>query len=121
MKSLDIDQKLGNIFIAYLIVEKYVWENSGKTPSYTNWWTFEFMLGKEPNRDGDCVFKDSYKDDEPEQFGWADYPCEKDSWGHRGIHALCKISKNKETVKAAEKNNDTTAKASANKVVKKVK
>ena len=79
------------------------------------------MLGKEPNRDGDCVFKDSYKDDEPEQFGWADYPCEKDSWGHRGIHALCKISKNKETVKAAGNTNDKTAKASTNKVVNKVK
>ena len=101
-----------------LIVGKYVWENTGKAPSYTNWWTFEFIEGKEPNRNGQCVFKDSYKDDEPEQFGWADYPCEKDSWSHREIHALCKIPKNKEAT-AAEKNKDKTANASTNKVVRK--
>ena len=101
-----------------LIVGKYVWENTGKAPSYTNWWTFEFLEGKEPNRNGQCVFKDSYKDDEPEQFGWADYPCEKDSWSHREIHALCKIPKNKEAT-AAEKNKDKTANASTNKVVRK--
>ena len=76
------------------------------------------MEGKEPNRNGQCVFKDSYKDDEPEQFGWADYPCEKDSWSHREIHALCKIPKNKEAT-AAEKNKDKTANASTNKVVRK--
>ena len=68
-----------------------MWEDSGRRTRYTNWWTHVWSNGREPNRNGDCVFKDGYKRDKPSQYGWADYPCHLDSWADRGIYALCEL------------------------------
>ena len=45
----------------------------------------------EPSRNGDCVIKDSWRQDDPRQFGWADWVCGNDNWNERGIYALCEI------------------------------
>ena len=29
----------------------------------------------EPNGNGNCVFKDGWEQDDPRQFGWADFDC----------------------------------------------
>ena len=55
-------------------------------------------LGKEPNGNGDCVFKDGWQEsygNNVKQFGWADYPCSSNNWKNRGIHALCELSESK--------------------------
>ena len=65
----------------------FVWTHSGRTVTYSLWWN-QFS---EPGGNGDCVFKDSYRQDNTRQFGWADYPCSDDSWNRRGIFALCEI------------------------------
>ena len=62
------------------------WSESGKRSTYTTWWE-DF---DEPNGNGNCVFKDSYQQDDPKQFGWADYGCNKNFW-KKDIHALCEI------------------------------
>ena len=71
----------------------FVWTHSGRTVTYSLWWN-QFS---EPGGNGDCVFKDSYRQDNTRQFGWADYPCSDDSWNRRGIHALCEIQDRKKT------------------------
>ena len=83
---------------------RYVWEHSKAETQYKIWWKHEFSIGKEPNGNGDCVFKDGFKEPDGQfgwdLFGWADYPCNKNSWKlqgegwngepwNRGIHALC--------------------------------
>ena len=71
----------------------FVWTHSGRTVTYSLWWN-QFS---EPGGNGDCVFKDSYRQDNIKQFGWADYPCSDDGWNGRGIHALCEIQNRKKT------------------------
>ena len=87
------------IFFSMLYVEilthfagTYVWDHNRRPTlkKNENWWTFEFEgIGREPNNNGDCVFKDGYREDDPELFGWADYPCDETNWNDRAIFALC--------------------------------
>ena len=78
----------------------YVWDHN-KRPTLKkneNWWTHEFSIGREPNHNGDCVFKDGWQEsygNNVKQFGWADYPCSSNNWKNRGIHALCELSESK--------------------------
>ena len=72
----------------------FVWTHSGRTVTYSLWWN-QFS---EPGGNGDCVFKDSYRQDNTRQFGWADYPCSDSSWNRRNIHALCEIQDASKTI-----------------------
>ena len=72
----------------------FVWTHSGRTVTYSLWWN---QFSEPGGGNGDCVFKDSYRQDNINQFGWADYPCSDDSWNRRGIHALCEIQDRKKT------------------------
>ena len=65
----------------------FFWSYSGKKMTYATWW-IDFM---EPSRNGDCVIKDSWRQDDPRQYGWADWVCGNDNWNERGIYALCEI------------------------------
>ena len=49
----------------------FLWQKSGKRPTHSLWWK-DFM---EPNGNGNCVFKDGWEQDDPRQFGWADFDC----------------------------------------------
>ena len=49
----------------------FLWQKSGKRPTHSLWWK-DFM---EPNGNGNCVFKDAWEQDDPRQFGWADFDC----------------------------------------------
>ena len=68
----------------------FVWTKSGKKVTYSLWWK-DFS---EPSGNGDCVFKDGYLNDNKRQFGWADYPCSRDTWNGRRILPLCEIPRN---------------------------
>ena len=75
---------------------RYVWSESQKETQYQIWWDRVFSIGREPNGNGDCVFKDGYKEPDGEwgwnQFGWADFPCDADFWSKQAIHALCETN-----------------------------
>ena len=87
---------IGKLYIEILthFAETHVWDHN-KRPTLKkneNWWTHEFSIGREPNHNGDCVFKDGYREDAPEEFGWADYPCYETNWNDRAIFALCETA-----------------------------
>ena len=75
---------------------RYVWSESQKETRYQIWWDRVFSIGREPNGNGDCVFKDGYKEPDGKwgwnQFGWADFPCDADFWSKQAIHALCETN-----------------------------
>ena len=68
---------------------RYVWSESQKETQYQIWWDRVFSIGREPNGNGDCVFKDGYKEPDGKwgwnQFGWADFPCDADFWSKQAI------------------------------------
>ena len=86
MATLDTEKKDTEIN-NYLDKDKYYWlglmKNSkgifvwmevswGKKLSYSRWWQHKM----EPDGSGICVIKDSWQQDNPKQFGWADSGCE---------------------------------------------
>ena len=101
MATLDTEKKDTEIN-NYLDKDKYYWlglmKNSegifvwmevsrAKKLSYSRWWQHKM----EPDGSGICVIKDSWQQDNPKQFGWADSGCEIKSYLGKGIHALCEI------------------------------
>ena len=63
----------------------FIWLESGKRANSSIWWQHKM----EPDGSGDCVIKDSWRQDNPKQFGWADSDCRLDKYLGRGIYGLC--------------------------------